>query len=113
MMAGRSPARFLAPIALIAFAVALYSVVNDASAPAGGNSGAETTRGATPTATATKKSAKKSAKKKKRKTYIVKSGDTPSGIAEQHGLSLEELLNLNPDLDPQTMSPGQKIRLSE
>src|SRR4051812_28746803 len=102
-MAGRSPARFLAPIALIAFAIALYSVVQDANAPAGRKSGAET-QDASPTATTTKTSSKKSAaKKKKRKTYTVKSGDTPSGIAEKHNLSLEQLLNLNPDLDPQTM----------
>ena len=69
---------------------------------------APTTETATPTAT---KTAKKS--KKKPKTYIVKSGDTPSGIAEKHNLTLEQLLKLNPKLDPQTLSPGQKIRLSE
>ena len=110
-MAGRSPARFLAPIALIAFAIALYSVVKDSSAPAGGNSGATTTE--QPTATATKTASKKSSSKKKRKTYTVKPGDTPSGIAEKHDLTLSELLELNPDLDPQTMAPGQKIRLSK
>src|SRR3954469_19423730 len=109
-MAGRSPARFLAPIALIAFAIALYSVVKDDSPPAGGNSGAPVTKTATPTATA-KASKKKSSKK--RKTYTVKAGDTPSGIAEKNDLSLEKLYELNPDLDPQTMAPGQKIRLSE
>src|SRR3954470_6709108 len=109
-MAGRSPARFLAPIALIAFAIALYSVVKDSSAPAGGNSGATTTT-ATPTASA--KSAKKKSSKHKRKTYTVKAGDTPSGIAEKNDISLEKLLELNPNLDPQTMAPGQKIRLSE
>jgi LysM repeat protein len=109
-MAGRSPARFLAPIALIAFAIALYSVVKDSSAPAGGNSGAETTQDATPTATSTK-SKKSSSKKKKAKTYTVKSGDTPSGIADKYGLSLNELLDLNPKLDAQSLSPGQKLRL--
>jgi LysM repeat protein len=108
-MAGRSPARFLAPIALIAFAIALYSVVKDDNPPAGGNSGATST--ATPTATS--KASKKKSAKKKRKTYTVKSGDTPSGIAEKNDISLEDLYKFNPDLDPQTMAPGQKIRLSE
>ena len=107
-MAGRSPARFLAPIALIAFAFALYSVVKDQSAPAGGNSA----ESATPTATATSKS-KKSSKKKKAKTYTVKSGDTLSGIAEKTKLTQEEILDLNPELDPSTLAPGQKIKLSE
>src|SRR4051794_13641364 len=109
-MAGRSPARFLAPIALIAFAFALYSVVKDQSAPAGGNSAGS----ATPTATATAKPSKKAKKKKKRaKTYVVKSGDTLSAIAERTKLSQEKLLDLNPDLDPSTLAPGQKIKLSE
>ena len=110
-MVGRNPARFLAPIALIAFAIALYSVVKDSSAPAGGNSGAETTQDATPTATASKK--KSSSKKKKSKTYTVKSGDTLSAIAEKTKISQSKLLDLNPKLDPSTLAPGQKIKLSE
>ena len=109
-MAGRSPARFLAPIALIAFMFALYSVVQDAREPAGGRAPARP-RAATPTSTATKK--KEPAKRSKRKTYTVKSGDTPSGIAEKTGVSLDTLQELNPDLDPQTLAPGQRIRLSE
>jgi LysM repeat protein len=106
-MAGRSPARFLAPIALIAFAFALYTVVDDAKKPAGSNSDAPS---ATATATPTKTASKKKSSKK-RKTYTVKSGDTASGIAEKTGVPLETLMDLNPDLDPQTMAPGQKIRL--
>src|SRR6476661_8860137 len=105
-MAGRSPARFLAPIALIAFAFALYSVVKDQSAPAGGNSAGS----ATPTATATAKSSKKAKKKKRAKTYVVKSGDTLSAIAERTKLSQEKIIDLNPDLDPSTLAPGQKIK---
>ena len=102
----RSPARFLAPIALVAFAVALYSVAKDPNKSSESNSS-----GANPTATATSTS-KSSAKKKtskKRKTYTVKSGDTLSGIAEKTGVSLETLNELNPDAD--TLSPGQKLRL--
>jgi LysM repeat protein len=110
-MAGRSPARFLAPIALVAFAIALYSVIDDASKPAGDDSSARPT--ATATATKAKKSGSKKSSKHKRKTYTVKAGDTPSGIAEKAGISLETLLELNPDLDPQALSPGQKLVLSE
>jgi LysM repeat protein len=109
-MAGRNPARFLAPIALIAFAIALYQVVKDDTPATGGKSGATATQ--TPTPKAKGKSSKKSSKKK-RKTYTVRSGDTPSGIAEKNDISLEDLYKFNPDLDPQTMAPGQKIRLSE
>jgi LysM repeat protein len=102
----RSPARFLAPIALVAFAVALYSVVQDSRESTDSNSS-----GAKPTATATS-TAKSSTKKKtskKRKSYTVKAGDTLSGIAEKTGVSLETLNDLNPDVD--TLSPGQKLRL--
>jgi LysM repeat protein len=108
-MAGRSPARFIAPIALIAFAFALYTVVHDTQKPAGSNSDAPASSA---TATPTKTASKKKSSKKKRKTYTVKSGDTPSGIAEKTGVPLETLMDLNPDLDPQTMAPGQKIKLS-
>lgn len=103
----RSPARFLAPIALVAFGFALYTVVQDAREPAGGPASEVT---ATPTAdkTATKKS-----KSKKRKTYKVKSGDTASGIAEKAGISLDTLLELNPDLNPQALTPGTRLKLSK
>jgi LysM repeat protein len=105
----RSPARFLAPIALVAFAVALYSVVHDGRGTTGGNSDGT----ATPTATATSTSKKKtsSSTKKKRRTYTVKSGDTLSAIAEKTGVSLQVLNELNPNAD--TLSPGQKLRLSK
>jgi len=112
-MARRSPARFLAPIALVAVAVALYTVVQDARDPADGESG--TPAGATATPSASGETSKKKSKSstKKRKTYTVKAGDTPSGIAEKTGVSLETLQELNPDLDPQTLAPGQRIKLSE
>jgi LysM repeat protein len=96
---------------LVAFAFVLYSVVQDGKEPAGNNSGAPA--GATATATATSKASKKKKSSKKAKTYTVKSGDTPSGIAEKTGISLETLEELNPDLDPSTLAPGQRIKLSE
>src|SRR3954447_15051358 len=106
-MYGRYVARVLAPLALIAVVFALYTVVKDANAPKSDN-GAQT---AQPTATATSKS-KKSSKKTKKKMYTVKSGDTPSGIADKYGISLETLQKLNPKLDPQSLSPGQRLRVS-
>ncbi len=42
---------------------------------------------------------------------MVKGGDTPSGIAEKTGVPLARILALNPDLDPQTLTPGTKIKL--
>jgi LysM repeat protein len=104
-MAGRSPARFLAPLALVAVVVALYLVLNR------GGSGTDTERtgGSQPVATATKTPKAK----RKRKVYVVKPGDTPSGIAEKTGVSLEQLEKANPKLDPQLLAPGQRIRLPQ
>src|SRR5689334_10280664 len=108
-MVGRNPARFLAPIALIAVVFALYNVVKDANAPKG-DSGTQTSQ---PTATATSKKSSSKKKKAKRKMYTVKNGDTPSGIADKAGISLEELQHLNPKMDPQALTPGQRLRVSE
>jgi len=105
-MAARSPARFLAPLALLAVIGALYLIVKPQSS---GESGS-----ATPTTTAQpakKQSAKKTRKKKTPKTYTVQSGDTPSGIAEKAGISLAQLEALNPSLDPQALAPGEKLKL--
>ena len=109
-MAGRSPVRFLAPIALVAFAFGLYTVVQDARESVGSDSAAEKT--ATPSPSGGKESDKKPTRRK-RKTYTVRSGDTPSGIAEEHGISLDTLMELNPNLDAQTLAPGQRVKLSE
>ena len=43
----------------------------------------------------------------------MRAGDTPSGIAEKHGISLDTLMELNPNLDAQTLAPGQRVKLSE
>ena len=109
-MAGRSPLRFLAPIALVACAFALYTVVNDAREPAG-KSSSDTP--AQTSSTPSKQSTAKKSAKKKRRTYTVKQGDTASGIAEKTGVSIETMQQLNKNFDPQTLSPGQRIRLSE
>ena len=110
-MAGRSPLRFIAPIALLAFAFALYTVVKDAQKPAGSSS--SDTPSAQSTATSSSKSTKKSSTKHKRKTYTVKAGDTASGISAKTGVKLATMQKLNKNFDPGSLHPGQKIRLSE
>jgi LysM repeat protein len=105
-MAGRSPARFLAPLALAAVVVALLMVLSGNGDP-GGEEPASTSR---PAATATPSADKP---RRKRKVYVVKPGDTPSGIAEKTGVSLEQLEEANPKLDPQLLAPGQRIRIPQ
>ena len=105
-MAGRNPARFLAPLALLAVAFALFSILGG-----GGGGEEEPATNTQPRATAT--ATKTPAAKRKRKVYVVKPGDTPSGIAEKTGVSLEQLEEANPDLDPQLLEPGQRIRIPQ
>jgi LysM repeat protein len=46
-----------------------------------------------------------------RRNYRIKSGDTLSQIAAQFDTTQEKLQDLNPDLDPLSLRPGQNIRV--
>jgi LysM repeat protein len=117
--ARRSPMRFLAPVAIVAFGLALLVIVSSS------NSGDS---GGTPSASEKEKdrdlgaSPKKSKRKAKSssadgtlptRTYTVKSGDTLGSISEKTGIPIEKLQELNPQLDPQQLVSGQKIKLRE
>ena len=115
----RSPARFLAPLALIAVVAAFLMVVNGSSTKSGSNSGdtstttastttstAKTTTGSGTSTTKTPTSASSTPK-----TYTVQVGDTLGGIADKTGVPLDEIQTLNPNVDPHAMVTGQKIRL--
>ncbi|MFZ5911719.1 MAG: LysM peptidoglycan-binding domain-containing protein [Chloroflexota bacterium] len=43
--------------------------------------------------------------------YEVQSGDTLSGIAHKFGVSLDELMALNPDVSPNSMSIGTELKV--
>jgi LysM repeat protein len=107
---GRSPARLLAPLALVVCAVALYAVVS--SGEGDSSDGAAGSARPDVTATATAKPSKKGDKgKASGKTYTVQAGDTPSSIAEQEGVDVSALLDANPNADPNALSPGQKLKI--
>jgi LysM repeat protein len=93
-------ARILAPIALLAAIGAVYLVVNGAVDNA-------TNSATTTVATVEKK------KKPVKKTYVVKKGDTVSGISAKYGVSITRIQELNGDLDVNTLRAGQKIRLAK
>jgi LysM repeat protein len=115
--ARRSPLRFLAPVALVLFGIALLIIVS--SSDGGGST-------STPSASEQQKdkdlgtSTKKTRKKRAgangalpTKTYTVKSGDTLGSISEKTGIPVAKLQELNPQLDPQQLVSGQKIKLRE
>jgi LysM repeat protein len=110
-MAARSPARFLAPLALLGFVLALFLIVSHSTSD--GGSSANDTKSSQERATSTPAAngGKSSSGKRGKRFYTIKTGDTPSSIAEQTGVPLSQIEQLNPDLDPQTLSPGQRIKL--
>jgi hypothetical protein len=113
-MAPRSPARFLAPLALVAFSFALFMVVTSSSNDPESSEAPNRATEARPDAT--RNGDGDDGERRERKgprRYTVQPGDTPSSIADETGVPLEEILSLNPDLDPQTLTPGQRIRLRQ
>ena len=48
----------------------------------------------------------------KKKIYRVNAGDTLESIAAKFDTTVDDLLALNPDVDPLALSPGQKIRVA-
>jgi LysM repeat protein len=114
----RSPLRFLAPVALVVFAIALLIVVSSSnSGDSGGTSSASEQAKKRDLGTTAKKPRKKSssgaATGLPTKTYTVKTGDTLALIAEKTGIPVDKLQELNPQLDPQQLVSGQKIKLKE
>jgi LysM repeat protein len=51
-------------------------------------------------------------KKHKPKRVKVHTGDTVASIARHAKLTVVELLELNPDVDPRTLRPGQRLKIS-
>ncbi|HEX2231745.1 MAG TPA: LysM domain-containing protein [Thermoleophilaceae bacterium] len=104
-----SPARLLAPLALVLFTIAFLGIVftsgtgdedGDRQPRAGRQASGQRERTTT-------------TPRPQRTFYTVKVGDTLGGIAETTGVPVETLLELNPELDPQALVSGQRIRLRE
>jgi LysM repeat protein len=109
-MTGRSPARFLAPLALVAVVIALFVVVSSGLKRDDASTGTPNQSSGQPVSSPTANGKKR---KKGPRRYRVKAGDTPVSIAEKTGVPLDEIMRLNPNLDPQTLAPGQRIRLRQ
>ena len=43
--------------------------------------------------------------------YEIQSGDTLGGIAAKYDTTVDQLLTLNPDVDPNALHPGDRIRV--
>jgi LysM repeat protein len=117
--ARRSPLRFLAPVAIVIFGLALLVIVSSSNSGDSDNTPSASEREKDrDLGTSTKKSKRKSKSSSANgtlpsRTYTVKSGDTLGSISEKTGIPIEKLQELNPQLDPQQLVSGQKIKLKE
>ena len=117
----RTSARVLAPLALVAFGIAVLLIL----ASAGGDDDEPSNSTASQQEQRDLELAKEKRRRQKteqrqegqgklpdtNRVYVVKTGDTLGSIAEKTGVPVEKLQELNPELDPQTLTAGQKIRL--
>jgi hypothetical protein len=112
-MRRRSPARWLAPLALIVWALAVAGVLGgalrpeDASAPP-----AQRSVAGPPEATAVSERRETTRRTSRPRRYTVRAGDTLTAISLRTGVSLQRLQQLNPELDSQSLQTGQRIKLS-
>jgi LysM repeat protein len=102
----RNPARYLAPLAIAAVAVASYMIIHHAIIDKHATASLSITQSSTVT---TRKTTHKVSKKAK--VYRVRANDTLSRIAATTGVSLATLQRLNPRINPQALQPGTPIRL--
>jgi LysM repeat protein len=112
-------ARLLAPLAVIVCAIAVLSVLSSSGSD-NGSAGTESdstpanvrsTSGGDSSSEADTTSATGPTGKPLRATYRVKPGDTFSGIAENVGVPVDTLAELNPEVDARTLQTGQKLKL--
>jgi LysM repeat protein len=112
----QSSIRLLAPASLALFAVVFLVVVVSSL---GGGDDESTTSSDRPAAAgeqrgdSTRDRTPEPERRGRPRFYTVKPGDNLAAIAETTGVPLEELRTLNPELDPQGLVSGQRVRLRE
>jgi hypothetical protein len=106
----RSPARLLAPVALVVAIAAVGYVVTASTGSDDDNGGDNADRTAEPRP---RQDGRQQRERPQRTFYRVRLNDTLSLIAEQTGVPVERIEELNPELDAQNLIVGQRIRLRE
>lgn len=106
--------RILAPVSVGVFAVAILAVLIASGALSGGGSADPVAdRADERRSDRTERRRTPRERSRGRATYTVEAGDTLGSIAEDTGVSVERLQEINPQLDPQTLATGQRIKLRE
>jgi LysM repeat protein len=103
----RSPARLIAPLALVVGAVAVVLVIQASTGSDDGSKNDSSSNASTQTETT------QTTQRRIRPSYTVKLNDTLGLISQKTGVSVARIQELNPELDPQNLIVGQKIKLRE
>jgi LysM repeat protein len=98
-----SVARTLAVIALVGSFIVLIVVVS-AALNGGGSGGSGGSR-------AQQARHREEVRKHTPATYVIKSGDTLTAIAHATGVGVAKIERLNPEVDPQILIAGEKLKL--
>lgn len=107
--------RLLAPAAVGVFAVASLIVLLTSGALLGGESSEKAGSSTTERRAGERSEPRRDRREREsgRATYTIQAGDTLGGIASDKDVTVERLQELNPGLDPQVLTAGQRIRLRE
>ena len=95
-------ARVLAPLALVVVAIVVIVVINNTLQDS--SSGGEGRSDHNPPA-------RTQPQEQGPATYVIQPGDTLETIAEETGVSVDRLLDLNPGIDPQALPSGAELNL--
>lgn len=99
-------ARWLAPLAVAVLAIAILIVASGSGVEQNGNGSGdpadvrELTTGKTG-----------DGDNSGEKRYVVQPGDTLSSIALETGIPVDQLQSLNPDVDPQALASGERLKI--
>jgi LysM repeat protein len=102
----KAPARAFAVIALVCAFGALAVLIGGAT---GGGSGGTHSKGSH--AGVSRESGGEDAHKKTPAYYVVQNGDTLISIAHRTGVPVARIERLNPEVDPQILISGEKLKL--
>jgi LysM repeat protein len=106
-----APAAFLAGVT-IAVLVVRAGLAGSDDTPGPAITATATTRTTTTRPTTTRRTTtRRTTTATDRRFYTVEAGDTFGTIAAEFGTTVEELIELNPDVDPRSLSIGQRIRV--
>ena len=99
-MRRRSPARYLAPLALIVAIVGIVVVINSGGLSPHHDPPARHAR-----------SAHRAGRFARAHFYIVAPGENLTSISHKTGIGVPALESLNPNVDPNSLQTGQRLRL--